>query len=137
MWRLLISSIGLSLAAAGRWNHTSTGAAAASTNSRPAANNDTLIVGTADGKERFVANPINRYCVGNQSGLATNADGSVDIYIQKAAPAGHESNWLPAPGRVQTPAARVHAQRGRLLAIISKGTNDHKESGNAPFVYSR
>jgi hypothetical protein len=26
-----------------------------------------------------------------------NADGSVDIYIQHDAPAGHESNWLPAP----------------------------------------
>ncbi len=23
--------------------------------------------------------------------------GSIDIYIQNAAPAGHESNWLPAP----------------------------------------
>ena len=26
-----------------------------------------------------------------------NADGSVDIYIQNAPPAGNESNWLPAP----------------------------------------
>src|SRR5512136_1967856 len=51
----------------------------------------------ADAKNRFVANPINRYIVGNRSGLVPNADGSVDIYIQKAAPAGHESNWLPAP----------------------------------------
>jgi hypothetical protein len=51
----------------------------------------------ADAKERFVGNPINRYCVSSQSGLAPNADGSVDIYLQNAAPAGHESNWLPAP----------------------------------------
>ena len=51
----------------------------------------------ADAKERFVANPINRYCVSNRSGLVPNADGSVDIYLQNAAPAGHESNWLPAP----------------------------------------
>jgi hypothetical protein len=51
----------------------------------------------ADTKERFVANPINRYCVGDRSGLVPNADGSVDIYLQNAAPAGHESNWLPAP----------------------------------------
>jgi hypothetical protein len=50
-----------------------------------------------DAKNRFVANPINRYSVSDRSGLAQNADGSVDIYIQKAAPAGHESNWLPAP----------------------------------------
>ncbi len=51
----------------------------------------------ADAKERFVANPFNRYNVSDRSGLVPNADGSVDIYIQNAPPAGHESNWLPAP----------------------------------------
>ena len=51
----------------------------------------------ADAKERFVPNPINRYNVSDRSGLVPNADGSVDVYIQNAAPAGHESNWLPAP----------------------------------------
>lgn len=51
----------------------------------------------ADFKEHFVANPIHRYSVSDRSGLAQNADGSVDIYIQNHAPAGHESNWLPAP----------------------------------------
>jgi hypothetical protein len=50
-----------------------------------------------DAKNRFVPNPLNRYSVSDRSGLAQNADGSVDIYIQNAAPAGHESNWLPAP----------------------------------------
>lgn len=45
----------------------------------------------------LVANPINRYSVGDRSGLVSNADGSIDIYIQRTAPAGHESNWLPAP----------------------------------------
>jgi hypothetical protein len=50
-----------------------------------------------DAQNRFVPNPINRYSVSDRSGLAQNADGSVDIYIQKAAPDGHESNWLPAP----------------------------------------
>jgi hypothetical protein len=68
----------------------------------------------ADEKERFVANPINRYIVGNRSGLVPNADGSVDIYIQKTAPPGHESNWLPAPAgkfrlwlRVYMPGAAI------------------------------
>lgn len=51
----------------------------------------------SDAKNRFVANPINRYSVGDRSGLVPNADGSVDIYIQNTAPASHESNWLPAP----------------------------------------
>jgi hypothetical protein len=51
----------------------------------------------ADDRQRFVLNPINRYIVNDRSGLVPNTDGSVDIYIQNAAPAGHESNWLPAP----------------------------------------
>jgi hypothetical protein len=50
-----------------------------------------------DARNHFVANPINRYSVSDRTGLAQNPDGSVDIYIQKAAPPGHESNWLPAP----------------------------------------
>lgn len=45
----------------------------------------------------LVANPINRYSVGDRSGLVPNADGSIDIYIQHTAPAGHATNWLPAP----------------------------------------
>jgi hypothetical protein len=50
-----------------------------------------------DGQNRYVRNPINRYHVGDRSGLVPNADGSVDIYLQNAAPPGHESNWLPSP----------------------------------------
>jgi hypothetical protein len=49
-----------------------------------------------DAKNRFVVNPINRYSVSDRSSLAQNTDGSVDIYIQNTAPAGHESNSLPA-----------------------------------------
>jgi hypothetical protein len=45
----------------------------------------------------MVRNPIDRYSVGSRSGLVPNADGSIDIAIQRTAPAGHESNWLPAP----------------------------------------
>jgi hypothetical protein len=50
-----------------------------------------------DAKNHFVANPLNRYSVSDRSSLVQNSDGSVDIYIQNMAPAGHESNWLPAP----------------------------------------
>jgi len=50
-----------------------------------------------DAQNRYVANPLNRYSISDRTGLAQNPDGSVDVYIQKAAPAGHESNWLPAP----------------------------------------
>jgi len=46
----------------------------------------------------LVPNPISRYSIGNRtSGHKRNADGSVDIYIQHTAPAGHVSNWLPGP----------------------------------------
>jgi len=45
----------------------------------------------------MVSSPIDRYSVGSRSGLVPNADGSIAIYMQRTAPAGHESNWLPAP----------------------------------------
>lgn len=51
----------------------------------------------ADSKERFVANSLNRYLVGDRSDLVANADGSVDVYIQNSVPVGRERNWLPAP----------------------------------------
>jgi hypothetical protein len=67
-----------------------------------------------DAQNRFVANPINRYSVSDRSGLAQNPDGSVDIFIQNVALAGHESNWLPAPSgkfilwlRVYMPGAAI------------------------------
>ncbi len=50
-----------------------------------------------DGANHFVDNPLHRYSVGDRSGLVPNPDGSVDVYIQKDSPPGHESNWLPAP----------------------------------------
>jgi len=68
----------------------------------------------ADERQHFVANPIDRYSVGDRSGLAQNPDGSVDIYLQNAAPTGPQSNWLPAPGgrfnlwlRVYIPGAAI------------------------------
>ncbi len=54
-----------------------------------------LTMGNA--KNHYVPNPLKRYNVGDRSGLAPNAAGSVDIYIQNAAPLAHGSNWLPAP----------------------------------------
>ena len=78
-----------------------------------------------DAKNRFVANPINRYSVSDRSGLVPNADGSVNIYIQNTAPTGHEFNWLPAPGgkfilwlRVYVPGAAILDGKYKVPPIV-------------------
>ena len=78
-----------------------------------------------DAKNRFVANPINRYSVSDRSGLVSSADGSVNIYIQNTAPTGHEFNWLPAPGgkfilwlRVYVPGAAILDGKYKVPPIV-------------------
>jgi len=46
----------------------------------------------------FVPNVLNRYSISPRQNPKLNADGSLDLYIQKDSPgAALENNWLPAP----------------------------------------
>jgi hypothetical protein len=46
----------------------------------------------------LVANPIDRYSLGDRSGMSAGPDGSLTIYVQKDSPGSEkEANWLPAP----------------------------------------
>ena len=46
----------------------------------------------------LVDNPVNRYALGDRSGLRANPDGSLTIYLQAESPADEwQANWLPSP----------------------------------------
>jgi hypothetical protein len=64
-----------------------------------------------------VANPINRFAIGDRDALTFNADGSLDIYIQSTAPGnGHDSNWLPSPAQgALSVTMRLYAPRAEAL----------------------
>ncbi len=47
----------------------------------------------------FVANPLDRYTLGDRSELQFNLDGSLDVYVQTSEPTNElqRDDWLPAP----------------------------------------
>jgi len=62
------------------------------------------------------ANPINRFAIGDRNPLKKNANGSVDIYIQKDNPGkDKEDNWLPAPGGSFNLLLRIYWPREEMM----------------------
>lgn len=70
-----------------------------------------------DGKGFPVANPLNRFAIGDADPLKYNADGSLDLYIQNANPgAEKESNWLPSPASgAENITMRLYAPKPQAL----------------------
>jgi hypothetical protein len=67
----------------------------------------------------FVPNAIDRYNVSQNDTFVTNADGSVDLYIQADSPGmDKEANWLPAPKGVFKLILRVYGPTKKAPTIL-------------------
>jgi len=69
-----------------------------------------------DGRFFLVQNPINRFSVGDRtSGLVKNADGSIDILIQRDQPIGEmAANWLPSAAGAMRMSLRAYLPKTEL-----------------------
>ena len=69
-----------------------------------------------DADSFFVDNPLNRYNIAAWMPLQYNADGSLDIYIQKCSPGkDKEANWLPAAAGDFSISFRVYWPKESML----------------------
>lgn len=69
-----------------------------------------------DAAGSLVANPINRYSIGDQSpGLLRGHDGSLTIVVSVSRPTATEVNWLPAPTGAFSLALRVYDPASQVL----------------------
>jgi hypothetical protein len=67
----------------------------------------------------FVPNSLNRYTVSSRNKFVTNADGSVDLYLQADSPGkAKEANWLPAPKAKFIPMLRLYWPKETSPSII-------------------
>ncbi|MGX1105356.1 MULTISPECIES: DUF1254 domain-containing protein [Bradyrhizobium] len=64
----------------------------------------------------FIPNPIKRQAIGDRDKLITNADGSVDLYLQADSPGkDKEANWLPVGKAPFTLLMRLYSPREEFL----------------------
>jgi hypothetical protein len=79
-----------------------------------------------DGKTQLlIENPINRYLINSPMlpTLKKNRDGSLTIYIQKAAPpADKKSNWLPAPDSPIYMVMRLYWPKTQPPSVLPPGS---------------
>ncbi len=69
-----------------------------------------------DANRHLVSNPIARYEISDKDDIRRNADGSIDIPIQKDAPEGDKAqNWLPAPAGPFIVMLRVYWPKAAML----------------------
>ncbi len=72
---------------------------------------------TLYGKDGFpTANALKRNAIGDRDALKYNADGSLDIFIQRESPGkDKESNWLPAPSEDFNLTMRLYAPKVEVI----------------------
>lgn len=70
-------------------------------------------------------NAVGRSSLDDLSDLERNADGSIDLCLQREAPRGHERNWLPVPAgrfkltlRAYLPGAAILDGRYRVPPVV-------------------
>ena len=67
----------------------------------------------------FVPNSLNRYTLSARNKFVSNADGSVDLYLQADSPGKtKEANWLPAPKAKFIPMLRLYWPKETPPSII-------------------
>jgi hypothetical protein len=64
----------------------------------------------------FIPNSLNRQALGDRDKLVTNADGSLDLYVEADSPgADNEANWLPVAKAPFTLLMRLYSPKAEVL----------------------
>ena len=72
----------------------------------------------------FVPNTLNRYTLDQRDKFVTNADGSVDLYLQTDSPGkAKEANWLPVPKDKFVPMLRLYWPKETPPSILDSTWN--------------